>query len=128
VQSVRRASVEDAQQLSEWVRRDFSEETDFGIFFANPLNVCFIAGEGAAFFVWHGPGVYETHCCFAERGREVRDLSLGILRTMKDDFGARLIWAAIPNENRKTKFYVRWLGFISAGPLDDKELFTLENW
>jgi hypothetical protein len=127
--SVRKASVEDADQLSRWVLRDFGSQSDFTGFFACPRNVCFIAGEGAAFFAWHGPGIYETHCCFDERGREVRDLSLTILQKMRDEHAARLIWAAIPNASRKVKIYARWLGFKSAGALDDdNELFTLENW
>jgi hypothetical protein len=50
---------------------------------------------------------------------------------MRRDFDAKLIWAAIPDESRKVKIYVRWLGFKSRGPIVLPqglcELYTLEN-
>ena len=75
------------------------------------MNVFLVCGEGGALFVWRGPGIYETHCFFEQRGKEVRDISKEMLRMMSADFGAKLIWAAIPEESRKVKIYVRWLGF-----------------
>ncbi len=127
---IRRAGVDDVTALSEFYQREFDGAADFTGFIANPLNVAVRTDDGAAFFVWHGPGIYEAHCCFAERGAKVREVSRQILDTMRDDHGAKLIWAAIPNESRKVKIFAHWLGFASAGPITlphgECELFTLE--
>jgi hypothetical protein len=125
-----RASVEDAEKINEWVWRDSGKRADFAPFLSDRMNVCLLEGEGGALFVWRGPGIYETHCFFEQRGAEVRDISRRFLEHMRDEFGARLIWAAIPNDSRKVKIYVRWLGFKSVGhayfPHGPCELFTLE--
>ncbi len=121
-----RASLADV----ETVNGIFEHKADFTGFLSSPLNVCLVEGEGEAFFVWHGPGVYEVHCHFTQRGKEVREVSKRILETMRDEHGAKLIWAAIPNESRHVKTYVRWLGFRPAGPVSlphgECELFKLE--
>lgn len=127
---MRRASVEDAEQINEWVWRDSGVKPDFTSFLSDRNNVCLIEGEGGALFVWRGPGIYETHCFFEQRGKEVRDLSKAILEAMRRDYGAKLIWAAIPEESRKVKIYVRWLGFKSVEhrsfPHAQCEVFQLE--
>ena len=94
-------------------------------------NVCLCVNDGGAMFVWRGPGVYEVHCFFDQRGKEVRDISNAILAMMARDYGARMVWAAIPDESRKVKTFVRWLGFK---PVDHAEfphgpcqIFTWEN-
>ncbi len=99
---------------------------DFTGFLADPRTVCLVEGDGMALFGWHGAGLYEVHCHFAQRGREVRDISLRMLDRMRDEFGAERIYAPIPNESRHVKVYVRWLGFRSQGPCPDGELFLRE--
>jgi hypothetical protein len=126
-----RASVAAAPQINEWVWRDSGKRGDLGPFLADRMNVCLIEGEGGAIFVWRGPGIYETHCFFEQRGKEVREISRRFLDHMREEFGARLIWAAIPDESRRVKIYVRWLGFKSVEKrnvtnIGPAELFILE--
>lgn len=101
-------------------------ELDFTGFLSCPDNVCLMEGEGAAFFARHFPGLYEVHCHFTQRGKEVREISLRMLDHMKAEHGAERIYAPIPNESRHVKTYVRWLGFKSLGPCPAGELFLLE--
>jgi hypothetical protein len=128
---IRRASYEDAELVEDCIWRDFAKRNGaMAQFLADRMNVCLLSGDGGALFVWRGPGIYETHCFFEQRGSEVREISREMLRIMREDFGARLIWAAIPDGSRKVKIYVRWLGFRSAGHQNlahgPCELFLLE--
>jgi hypothetical protein len=90
-----RASVEDAQRINDWVWRDSGNRPDFTAFLSDRLNVCLIEGEGGALFVWRGPGIYEVHVFFEQRGKEVIRLSRQMLDYMREN-GARLFWAAVP--------------------------------
>lgn len=125
-----RATLGDTAKVERWLERDF-EKVDYSEVLANELNVCLCEGEGGAIFAWRGPGIYEAHCFFEQRGKEVRELSNEILTIMARDYGARLIWTAIPEDERKVKFYARWLGFRPAGhavfPHGPCELFTWES-
>lgn len=126
---IRRATIEDVADVNRWIGRDFPG-TDFAEVLSNEMNVCLAYGEGGAFFMWRGPGIYEVHCFFEQRGKDVRDISLQILERMRAEYGARLVWAAVPVESRKVRIYCRWLGFKSLGmrqfPHGECELFTLE--
>jgi hypothetical protein len=129
---IRRASVEDAELVEDCIWRDFAKRNGaMEHFLSDRMNVCLLHGDGGALFVWRGPGIYETHCFFEQRGAEVREISKEMLRIMKEDYGARLIWAAIPDDSRKVKIYVRWLGFRSVEKRDvthigPAELFILD--
>jgi hypothetical protein len=127
---MRRAGVDDAARVNAWVERDSGQPVDFTEFLSNPLNICLLSGEGGALFVWRGRGIYETHCFFEQRGREVRDISIAMLRAMFAIFGAKLIWAAVPLESRKVSIFVRWLGFKYLETIDMPhgrcELFEME--
>jgi predicted small metal-binding protein len=129
---MRRASWEDAELVEDCIYRDFARRNGaMEQFLADRMNVCLLDGNGGALFVWRGPGIYETHCFFEQRGKEVREVSQEMLRIMREEHGARLIWAAIPDESRKVKIYVRWLGFKSVEKrevtnIGMAELFTLE--
>lgn len=128
---MRRASLADAPLVNTWVRRDFGDGADFSEFLSNSLNVCLVSGNGGALFAWRGPGIYEVHCFFEQRGREVLDISRSMLRAMFALFGAKLIWAAIPNTSRKVCLYVRWLGFKFLGEIDQPhgscQLYQIEE-
>ncbi len=125
-----RATSKDVGKVEGWIERDF-HKVDYSEVLANELNVCLCQGEGGAVFVWRGPGVYEVHCFFEQRGQEVRQISRAMLSIMAKNHAARLVWAAIPNDSRKVKIYVRWLGFKSVGfatfPHGECELFTWES-
>ncbi len=125
-----RATLDDVAKVESWIERDF-HKVDYSQVLANEMNVCLCQGEGGAIFVWRGPGIYEVHCFFEQRGLEVREISQRILSMMAKDYGARLVWAAIPDESRNVKTYVRWLGFKPVGsatfPHGPCELFTWES-
>ncbi len=114
---IRRAGPEDVEQINKWVQRDSGREVDFTEFLSNPMNVCLIAGEGGALFVWRGPGVYEVHVFFSQRGSEVIRLSKEMLEIMRRE-GARLFWAAVPIESRRVIMFTRLMGWKSCGVAD----------
>lgn len=107
----------DAQLVNGWVARD-GGEGDFTEFLSNRMNVCLIEGEGGAFFAWRGPGIYEVHVFFEQRGREVLNISRSMLNLMRDAYGAALFWAAIPVESRRVIMFTRLMGWKSHGCAD----------
>lgn len=123
--TIYRATVEDAEQINDWVWRDSGRRPDFTAFLSNPLNVCFCCGEGGALFVWRGPGIYEVHVFFEQRGREVLQLSRTLLDIMRGQFGALIFWAAVPTDvsSRRVVMFTRLMGWKSWGvvPLEQGE-------
>jgi hypothetical protein len=67
---IRRASWEDAELVEDCIYRDFARRNGaMEQFLADRMNVCLLDGNGGALFVWRGPGIYETHCFFEQRGQ-----------------------------------------------------------
>lgn len=115
---IRRASVEDADKIVEWTKRDFGEVCDFSGFFAKSENVCLIEGEGGAFFVQAEPGIYEVHVAFEQRGKEVIRLSHEMLRIMREEHGAKRFQAVVPIGARHVRMFTRLMGWKSQGIAD----------
>lgn len=111
---IRQAAMSDVAAINGWVKRDSGQDTDFSEFLSNPMNVALIEGEGGALFVWRGPGIYEVHVFFEQRGREVLKLSHAMLAIMRER-GARMFWAAVPVESRKVIMFTRLMGWKSHG-------------
>ena len=128
---IRRATIDDLSDVNRWNERDLGCEVDFSGFLSNAMNVCLVYGEGGALFAWRGPGIYEAHAFFEQRGREVLDLSHRMLFIMRRDFGARLFWSLVPTGTRHARIYCRLLGWKSQGvfypPEGESELFVSEN-
>lgn len=114
---IRRAALCDVADINRWVARDSGEEVDFTHFLSCPLNVALIEGEGGALFVWRGPGIYEVHVFFEQRGRAVIELSHRMLAMMREH-GATMFWAAVPVESRKVLMFTRLMGWKSHGVQD----------
>lgn len=127
---MRRASLEDVEQINDWVWRDSGLRPDFTAFLSDRMNVCLIEGQGGALFVWRGPGIFEVHVFFEQRGKEVLKLSREMLEFMRREFGARLFWAAVPVESRHVIMFTRLMGWKSQGVANLShgwcELFTGE--
>lgn len=127
---IRRASVEDTEAINEWFWRDSGKRGDFEPFLADRMNVFLACGEGGAFFVWRGPGIYEVHVMFEQRGKEVLKLSREMLQIMREKHGARLFWAAVPVKSRHVIMFTRLMGWKSQGVAEFShgycELFTGE--
>lgn len=111
---MRRASVDDAGAVNEWIWRDSGKRGNMAPFLADRNNVCLIEGEGGAIFVWRGPGIYEVHVFFEQRGKAVLKLSRAMLDWMRSH-GARLFWAAVPVESRHVIMFTRLMGWKSEG-------------
>jgi hypothetical protein len=110
-----RASVDDAERISDWVWRDSGNRHDFTGFLDDRNNIALIEGEGGALFVWRGPGIYEVHVFFEQRGKEVIRLSRRMLKIMRRIRKARLFWAAVPVESRHVIMFTRLMGWKSQG-------------
>jgi hypothetical protein len=127
---IRRASMDDLESINKWNARYFGE-VDFSEFLANRMNVCLIQGEGGAFFAWRGPGIYEAHAFFEQRGRDVLDVSHAMLDLMRRDHGAVLFWSLVPLETEHARIYCRLIGWRSYGivnpPQGECEIFASEN-
>jgi hypothetical protein len=119
---VRRATLADVAEVNRWAGADFSE------FLANPLNVCLVEGNGGAIFAWRGPGVFEVHVFFEQRGKDVLELSHRMLAQLRERFGARMFWSAIPVASRHVRMFARWMGWTSHGmamfPHGECEIFS----
>lgn len=91
---------------------------------SNTRNVAFLGEYGGALFHWNAPGVYAAHDFFLPEGRGQWALraSREMLARMFREYGARLIWAETPIENRACRLFNRWLGFKSEG-LSDTPLY-----
>lgn len=113
---IRRAAMCDIAAINGWVKRD-GAEADFTELLSNPMNVALLCGEGGALFVWRGPGIYEAHVFFEQRGREVLKLSHAMLDMMRDH-GATMFWAAVPVESRHVIMFTRLMGWKSHGVRD----------
>lgn len=128
---IRRALLADVEQINRWNERDMGEPVDFTEFLENRMNVCLVEGEGGAFFAWRGPGIYEVHVFFEQRGREVLALSHDMLGVMRENYGAKMFWAAVPVEQRKVLLFTRLMGWKSKGlaelPHGWCEIFVSEN-
>lgn len=105
---IRRAAVCDVPEVNSWGGGDFAA------FIANPMNVVLIDGEGAAFFMWRGPGIYELHLALEQRGGRARDTLRAMLAMMRSH-GAQLFWAAIPVDARNVIIFARIMGWKSHG-------------
>jgi len=114
---IRRLFADEAERVNDWVRRD-GDDADLTEFLSNDLNVCLASGEGCAFFMWRGPGIYEVHVNLEQRGREVIRLSHQMLEVMRREHGAKLFWAAVPIESRHVIIFTRLMGWKSQGVAD----------
>ena len=112
-----RATLEDVDKINEWVWRDSGSKADFYEFILNPQNIALIEGEGGALFVWRGPGIYEVHVFFEQRGRDVIRLSHKMLERMRER-GAEMFWAAVPVKARHVIMFTRLMGWKSQGLAD----------
>jgi hypothetical protein len=113
--TIYRATVEDADRINDWIWRDSGRRPDFTPFLTNRLNVALLCGEGGALFVWRGPGVFEVHVFFEQRGAEVIRLSRQMLEIMRGNFGAKMFWAAVPVGSRHVVMFTRLMGWKSQG-------------
>jgi len=105
----------------------------------NPRNVFLMGEQGGAMFIWSAPGVYDAHDYFLPegRGKWAMAASFAMLGIMFDAYGAEMIWAQTPIENRACRLFNRILGFKSGGtesailipghPPCEVELFVLKG-
>lgn len=118
---MREASLSDLEAICGWIERDSGSSNEAGIqaILHDPMSFVLIEGEGGAIFQWRGPGIYEVHVLFAQRGREVIEISYQMLDWMRDAHDANLFWAAVPwgtdAQSRKVRLFTRLMGWKSQG-------------
>lgn len=108
---------------------------DVSALVADERNIAFMGEYGGALFHRTGPSVYNAHDFFlpAGRGQWALHASREMLATIFRDYGARLIWAETPIENRACRMFNRWLGFrsegiVSARPCPDTAPIAMETF
>jgi hypothetical protein len=64
---MREASLADLEAICGWIERDSgsANEAAMQAVLHDPLSTVLIEGDGAALFVWKGPGVFEVHLALA---------------------------------------------------------------
>lgn len=115
------------------------DSVDLTALLANPRNICLVGKHGGAILVWSGPGIYDAHDFILPEGRGAwakRACGM-ILDMMFDGYGARMVWAQTPVENRACRMFNRMLGFKSQGreqailipgtPPREVEIFIMEG-
>jgi hypothetical protein len=122
--------VRDVERVNRLLARDF-EGVDFSEVLAEPLHVCLVEGESGAIFAWRGPGIYELHLFFEVRGKAAMSLLRAMIARMFIEYGARLLWALVPADDRKVRLFARLMGWEHRGVVQTRnglnELFVLEN-
>lgn len=103
--------------VNKWAGQ-YAPGCDFSIFMDDPLNVCLAEGEGGAMFAWRGPGIYEVHVFFEQRGRAALDVCAAMLETMRRDYKAAHFWTAVPEYDRRAIMFTRLMGWKAAGFAD----------
>lgn len=107
--AIRQATLADLGDVNSWAGIDLSP------FLANPLNVCLLRDNGGAMFTWRGPGIYEVHVFFEQRGKEALTVGRQMLAILRSDYGARLFWSPIPISERHVVLYARLMGWRFCG-------------
>ena len=108
-----------------------SGELDCSALVNDRRNICLVSGDNGAMFAWRGPGVFEGHVFFTERGKTARDTFRAMLTAMFCQFDADLTWGLVPVGNRAARLFMRLVGTESRGvmetPEGDCELFVMER-
>jgi hypothetical protein len=118
---MREATLSDLHDIAGWIARDAGRSNEAGVqaVLHDPMSMVLLEGNGGAMFVWRGPGIFEVHVLFEQRGREVLDLSHRMLAHMRENYGARLFWASVPydggKQSRKVRLFTRMMGWKSQG-------------
>lgn len=94
-----------------------AESIDVTDLLADRRNLAFMGAHGGAVFHWTGPRIYAAHDFFLPegRGRWALAASREMLSRVFAEYGARMVWAETPVENRACRMFNRWLGFKSLG-------------
>lgn len=115
--------------MSRWQARDFGKPEDF-TGFLNHGGICLIEGEGGALFFPAGPGTYEVHVFFEQRGKAVLELSHRMLDYMRRSRGAHRFVACIPyddsKQSRRIRMFTRLMGWKSLAIENGHEIFQSE--
>ncbi len=120
----------DVAWVNAMVGRDFPG-CDFTEVLSEPLHWCLVDDEteSGAFFMWRGPGIFECHVFFTERGKAADALIKKMVAIMRAE-GARMLWAMIPMPSRHIRLWARRVGWKSQGVVETKngpnEIFMLE--
>lgn len=114
---MREATLADLHDVCGWI--EGAKEEGIQSVLHDPMSAILLEGPGGAIFVWRGPGIFEVHVFFSQRGREVIELSHRFLAHMRETRGAKMFWAAVPWDtsahSRKVRLFTRLMGWKSQG-------------
>lgn len=100
-------------------------------FLSDERNLVLADENGIAILAYREPGIYQAHLAFIPEGRGAVMLKScrKALDSLFTEYGAKIIYAKIPNQLKASKLACRWLGFTSLGPDDTglQETFMLER-
>lgn len=111
---IRQLTLDDAQLVNKWAGQ-YAPGSDYSGFLDCPNNVCLGEGEGGAMFAWRGPGIYEVHVFFEQRGKDALQVCRNMLDWMRRERGAKLFWGAIPTYDRRAIMFTRLMGWKPDG-------------
>lgn len=97
---------------------------------ADKRNYALIEGDNISFGEYKSPGTYWVHFCFdTARGREAIKLTQDMLEEFFKACPVKVAVGLISVENRKARWLIRQVGFISSGEVMTKnglcEMFYL---
>lgn len=125
-----RAGPDEVETVNALIGRDFPG-VDFSEVLAEPQHICLVEGESGAIFMWRGPWTYELHVFFAAKGKAALDLGHRMLDFVRENYGGRRFWAAVPPESRNVIMFTRLMGWKHLGRIEmrhgPQELFLLED-
>jgi len=109
---------------------DYFEKFNAFEWMADERNIVFLEGDSLGVFEYDIPHVYTAHYMFrSHRGKEAKELSLNMLRKIKNEHDAKVIRGIIEVDNRASRWMTRQLGFKSHGIVDTIvgpcEIFTM---
>lgn len=95
----------------------------------NDNNVALEEDGSFGLFTYELPSVYAAHYFFRARGKAAFDLAVRMLRTIFDEYDARVIIGLTPVENKPAIWMTLRIGFTKGGVVTidgkDYQLFTL---
>ena len=90
--------------------------------FSRPNNYALKDGYNISFGEYKSPGLYWVHFCFdTARGRKAIQLTKDMLAAFYEACPVKTSIGLIAEENRKARWLIRQVGFISLGMIDTKD-------
>lgn len=112
-------NAEDCKLITDKYPEHFTFEADE--WFSNKQNYSVKENDNIGFAEYKSPGIYWVHFCFnSARGRQAICLAKEMVLNLFDNRPTNLVIGLIENNNKKAKWVVRQVGFVSLGLVETK--------